>query len=67
MASSMNKGTIMAELPSMREATRINIQKSAYKRQTYDLGEEAVIFLEPWILPTGVIYSAVQGHLSWLP
>lgn len=51
----------------MREATRINIQKAAYERQTYDLGEEAVIFLEPWILPTGVIYSAEQGHLSWLP
>lgn len=52
---------------SMREAIGINIQKAADKRQTYDLGEEAVIFLEPWILTTGVIYSAVQGYLSWLP
>ncbi len=57
----------MAGVPYMREATGINIQKAADKRQTYDLGEEAVIFLEPWILTTGVIYSAVQGYLSWLP
>lgn len=57
----------MAGVPYMREATGINIQKAADKRQTYDLGEEAVIFLEPWILTTGVIYSAVQGYLSWWP
>lgn len=54
VASSMNKYTIMAidGHPSMSKATGINSQKAADRRQAYDLGEEAVIFLEPWTLTT---------------
>lgn len=55
VASSMNKCTIMAGHPSMSKARGINSQKAAGRRQAYDLGEEAVIFLEPWTLTISVI------------